>query len=538
MLRGAPVVYDRGEHIPDLLVEEIRARGLLDPAAVPPSEWRIVPEVASLAVRRLFGVGPDSEPVSPRDTVLLRILGTADLHGDLLRRVPALMRTLDRLGAECGCPTLRFDAGDALQGGLLANATAGRASVAALDGLGYAAAVPGDRDFDWSADTLRRRLGESLRLWVAANLVDSTTGRRPDWLAPYGFVEGAGLRVAVIGYITPETKTVQPPERTRGLRFGSGELALHEVLAEVRRSRPDLTVLLAHERASCDGVVCDGELIRLAEQLEGSGVDLVLAGHSGQAVEARVAGIPVVGPDGGGTIAVVDVVRTAAGGRALRTRVDRVAEGEPDPSRPLPAALRSLERRADSLGQRRVAQLKRPLSRGDGHRPLGLLVAEARRNAARADLGLVRSDALAADLPAGPVTYARLAAVEPAAADLVVVALTGGQVRDLLEQAVAGGGAPRVHLAGATVRYDPRAGAGRRIKSITLAGRRKFRSEDSYTVATDDASAAGAGGLDALRGRRAERRGLLDVEAVAAYLRRLPQPVEIDGAPAFVPTRR
>ncbi|HUF34528.1 MAG TPA: 5'-nucleotidase C-terminal domain-containing protein, partial [Gemmatimonadales bacterium] len=524
MLRGAPVVYDRDENIADLLVEEIRSRRVLDPAGQAASEWRIVPEVAAMAVRRLFGVAPDPAPPSRRDTVLLRILGTADLHGDLLRQVPALERAMDSLGAVCDCPTLRVDAGDALQGGLLANATAGRASVAALDRLGYAAAVPGDRDFDWSSDTLRRRIADSGRLWVAANLFDSTTGRRPDWIAPYGLVEAAGLRIAVIGYITPDTKAAQPAERTRGLRFGTGRLVLHEVLAEVRAMRADLTLLLAHERAACDSMVCDGELIRLAEQLDGSGVDLVIAGHSGQIVDARVGGITVVAPDGGGSLAVVDVVRTVAGGRALRARVERIGAADAGASA---APLAPLERRADSLARRAVAQLKRPLGRENG---LGAMVAEARRNAARADLGLVRPASLAADLPAGPVTYARLAQVEPGAADLVVVRLSGAQLRDLLEQAVAGPAGPGAHLAGATVRFDPGGRPGRRIKSIALTGGRKFRPGETYSLATDDATAAGAGGLETLRGRPAERRGMIDVEAVAAYLRRLPQPVEIRGA--------
>jgi hypothetical protein len=393
------VVYDRGENISDLLVEEIRARGGLDPATVTPSGWRIGPAVAAVAVRRLFNVAPDPLPASPRDTVMLRILATADLHGDGPRLAPGLERTMDSLGSDCDCPTLRFDAGDALQGGLYANATTGRSSLLALDRLGYAAAVPGDRDFDWSADTLRRRMSESRRLWVAANLFDSTTGRRPDWVAPYGIVEEAGLRIAVIGYITPETKTVQPAARTRGLRFGAGELALHEVLAEVKRARPDLTILLAHERATCDSVVCDGELIELAGQLGGSGVDLVLAGHSMQVVDARVAGMPVMAPDGGGTLVVVDVIRTSAGGRELRARIERVGMLEPSPSSPL-------RREADS-GSSGVAQLAATAARG-GASAVGSLVAEARRNAARADFGLVRSAALAADLPAGAV-YARLA---------------------------------------------------------------------------------------------------------------------------------
>ena len=108
----------------------------------------------------------------------------------------------------------------------------------------------------------------------------------------------------------------------------------------------------------------------------------------------------------------------------------------------------------------------------------------------------------------------------------------------LLEQAVGQGERPPVHLAGVTVRYDPRARAGRRIKAIALTGERTLRPEETYTLVTDAETAAGAAGLSGLAARRAERLGVLDVEAVAGYLRRLAQPVEIESAPAFLSTRR
>jgi hypothetical protein len=69
-------------------------------------------------------------------------------------------------------------------------------------------------------------------------------------------------------------------------------------------------------------------------------------------------------------------------------------------------------------------------------------------------------------------------------------------------------------------------------------GSRKLRPRENYTLATDDSTAAGAGGFTMLVGRPLERVGLLDVEAAATYLRRLPQPVEIEASPAFQSTRR
>jgi hypothetical protein len=73
---------------------------------------------------------------------------------------------------------------------------------------------------------------------------------------------------------------------------------------------------------------------------------------------------------------------------------------------------------------------------------------------------------------------------------------------------------------------------------VTLVDGRKLKPRERYTLATDDSTAAGAGGLPMPPGLPVERVGLLDVEAVAAYLRRLPQPVEADATTAFQSTRR
>jgi 5'-nucleotidase len=185
-----------------------------------------------------------------------------------------------------------------------------------------------------------------------------------------------------------------------------------------------------------------------------------------------------------------------------------------------------------------VAQLKRPLARGGSQYPLGGVIAEARRNLARADLGLVRNVSIHADLPAGPVTMARLRAVEPGGSDLLRLTLTGAQVQDVMERALGGGEGPSVHLAGGRVRFDPRAPAGRRVKEITLVDGRKVKPRESYTLATDAVTAAGGGGFSVLAGVPVERVGLLDAAAVAAYLRRLPQPVDADASSAFQSTRR
>jgi 2',3'-cyclic-nucleotide 2'-phosphodiesterase (5'-nucleotidase family) len=533
MLRDAPVVYDKGERIPELLLDAVRARSPIDPAQYASADWRIVPEFADRAVRGLFGVPARPLPAAARDTVLLRVLATADLRGALLG-AGSLAATLDSLGDDCGCAQLRLDAGDAMQGTPLQDETQGRAGMELLGRLGYAAAALGDHDFDWDTETLRARMGESSYPWLAANVVDSATGVRPDWIAAYRMVEVAGMPVAVIGYISPDTKRMRPAVRTRGLGFGEGELALHDALSQVAARRPALTILLAHAGGQCDSLACTGEIVQLAEQLGGR-VNLIVAGNSARPLTTRVAGIPILAAGGGGrTVGVADLVKTPAGGLDFRVGVAPVDTTRVGGNAAFRAALERYGRRNDSLVTRTLAELKRPLVRAGGQYPLGALLAEARRNALRTDLGLIRTESIRADLPAGPVTYARLSAVEPSRNDLVRLTLTGAQLTELLEGTLSGPDGPTVHLAGAQVRYDPRAAAGKRVRGVVLQGGRKLRPRDEYTLATDEAT---AGGLSPLAGLPYEREGLLDVEAVAAFLRRLPQPVEASRAAAFVSTR-
>jgi len=547
MLRGAPVVYDKGENIRDLLVEEIRTRKTIDPSDFDTGEWRIVPEGPAAAVRELFQV-PRTFPVGARDTVLLRVLSTADLHGALLDRVgggaerrgggiAVVAGLMDSLEKECDCPTLRLDAGDAMHGSVTSNVTRGRAMVEVLNRMRIAAGAPGDHDFEWSVDTLRRRMSESRYPWLAANVFDAVTGKRPEWAVPYAMLEAGGLRIAVVGYITPETKSSIKPELTAGLRFGDGALAIHDVLAEVRAQRPDLTVVLAHAGGNCTGAVCTGEVVRLADAIESRTVDLIVAGHTHEIVNTKVAGVPIVQAGSeASAIAVADVVKTPAGGREVRTRVELVNPQRARPDPDVAAVVEAYTRRADSLVNRVVAAVKLPLARsGDQHR-LGAMIAEARRNVLRTDIGLVSNEDIRSDLAAGPVTYGQLFEVQPSQNRVVRVTVSGTRLREVLEHALQRG-RPTAHIAGLKVRYDPRRRPGSRVQSVELQ-RRKLRPEGRYTLAVDDFLATGGGGYSMLVGLPQEPGATLDVDVVIAYLRRLPQPVDVTARPGFISTRR
>ena len=547
MLRGAPVVYDKGEDIRDLLIAEIRSRGAIDPADYASRDWRFVPEASASAVRGLFRVPPRPLPPSPRDTVLLRVLATTDLHGSLLPKtdskglrtggLAALKGLMDSLDAECGCPVLRLDAGDQMQGTFLSNVTAGRSMIEALNHLDLTAAAIGNHEFDWSVDTLRRRMAESQYSWLAANVFDSASGRRPDWITPYRMVSAGDLKVAIVGYITAEAKEAIKAEWTAGLRFGEGVLPIGDVLAEVRALRPDVTIVLAHAGAECIGAVCTGEMIRFADAVESKTIDLIVAGHTHELVNTRIAGVPVVEAGvGGRALAVADLVKTAAGGREVRTRLEPVTPDSIRQDSVVAALVERYRLSAESATKRVVASIKLPLSRTGSQYPLGRMIAEARRNVLRADVGLVGNGGIRGDLPAGAVTYGQLYEVQPFQNTLVRLTLTGRQLRQILEHALGGRDSPSAHIAGAVVRYDPRRAPGQRVREVTVQGRR-LRHDAGYTLAVDDFLAGGGDGYNMLIGLPAEPGGILDVDGLITYLRRLPQPVAVTVRPGFVSTR-
>ncbi|HKH82296.1 MAG TPA: 5'-nucleotidase C-terminal domain-containing protein [Gemmatimonadales bacterium] len=549
MLRGAQVVYDKSENIRDLLVQEIRVRKTIAPSDYASRDWRLVPEAAASAVRNLFKMPRAPLPQSPRDTILLRILATTDLHGALLPHLrehsagvfsggaAELSSTMDTLAAECRCPTLRLDAGDAMHGTVASNVTRGRAMVEVLNRLGTVATALADHDLEWSLDTLRRRMSEARFTWLAANVFDSVTGKRPDWIVPYRMFAVGGLTVAVVGYISADTKTAIKGELTRGLRFGEGALTIHDVLTEVRAQKPDVTVLLAHAGATCVNAACTGEVIRLAEAVEGRTVDLILAGHTHEAVNTRVAGIAIVQAGSEGTsLALADIVKTSGGGREVRTRIEPVSPDQVAPDQRMAALVESYRKRTDSIASRVVASIKLPLTRAGSQHRLGAMIAEARRNVLRADVGLVGNASIRADLLAGPVTYGQLFEIQPSQANLVKVTVTGAQLREVLEHALGENGIPSAHVSGVSVRYDPRRRAGRRIQSVELQRGQKLQSGRTYTLAVDDLLASGGGGYLMLSGLPSEPGGG-DLDGLVAYLRRLPQPVEVSVPIGFQSTR-
>lgn len=482
----------------------------------------------------------------PADSVLLRVLTLNDFHGALEPRgypwsngrpiggIAAVKGMMDSLAAQCRCPSIRLDAGDQLQGTLASNLVAGRSTVEALNLLGLSAAAIGNHELDWGVDTLVARIGEARYPWLAANLIDSVTGRRPGWAKPYVIVTAGPYRIGVVGYLTPGTKTIVLERHVRGLLFPGGRAAMADALAEVKAARPDFTMLVAHDGAFCDSTACNGDVIDLARQTDSTEFDLIVAGHTHTLINTVVNGIPIVSARANGTaVGIADLMLLPDGTRRWRVRVESVYADAVSPDSAGTALVERYRPLIDRLSREVVVTLRDSLLGGRGEFPLGNLIADAQRGAAPADVGLMNNGGIRRALLPGPVTYSDLFELQPFGNNIVRLSIPGRELKQVLEHSLRAG-APDAHVSGVKVRYDPSRPEGDQIVEIRKLDGTRIEPQRMYVLALTDFLAGGGGGFAMLRKYRQIRTGKTDLEAMIAWLKRLPQPVRAPAGKRWI----
>ena len=482
----------------------------------------------------------------PADSILLRVLTINDFHGALETRgyswskgrpiggIAAVKGMMDSLAAECRCPSIRLDAGDQLQGTLASNLVAGRSSVEAMNLLGLTAAAIGNHELDWGVDTLVARIGEAKYPWLAANIIDSATGKRVAWSKASAIVTAGRYRIGVIGYILPSTKTIVMDRFVRGLRFPGGMASMANAVADVKAAKPDFTMLVAHEGAFCDSLSCTGEIIDLARQTDSTVFDLIVAGHTHTLINTVVNGIPIVSARSSGTaVGIADLVLGPGGTRRWRVRVESVYS---DAIRPDSAGVALVERYRpliDRLAKQVVARLRDTLLAERGEYPLGNLIADAQRGAAPADVGLMNNGGIRRALLPGPITYADLFELQPFGNNIVRLSIPGRELKRVLEHSLLGG-APNAHVSGLKVRYDRTRPVGDQVVEIKTLDGTRINPRRFYVLAVTDFLAGGGGGYDMLRQYRQTRTGKTDLEAMIAWLHRLRQPIRAPAGKRWI----
>lgn len=556
MLSGAPVVYDRNEEIRQLLVDEVKKRGTVNPWNYYTRNWRIEPASAIGTLYQQMRrdnredahaatTAPSAAPAvrATRPAPRLRIIATNDFHGALEPRPDAtgrlrggaayLATAIQRARADCvspACETLLLDGGDEFQGTPASNLAFGRPVVEVFNTLGYAAGAVGNHEFDWGQDTLRARMRDARYAILAAN-VRYADGRDVPWIRDDTLVTRGAIKIGVIGVATLLTPTTTRAANVADLRFLDPVPIVDSLARRLRVRGADFVVVVAHDGAFCDrdgATNCKGEIVDFARGLH-EPIDAIVSGHTHSLVDTDVNGIPIVQARSSGTaLGVIDL-----GPEGSRHAVRDVL---PD-SLPADSVVASQVWRAVAsvapIVERPVATIAGSLVREGVQYPLGNLIADAMRAEGKGDVAVMNNGGIRANLRDGPATYGSLFEVQPFANMLYRFTLSGAALRSYLEKLVAK--RLNVHLSGAVVTYDSTAAAGARIRSVRLADGADLKPDGVYTLVLNDFLATGGEGLGlGTAARRTEVLPIVDLDALVSYLRSRPQPVRAPTDARFV----
>ncbi len=376
--------------------------------------------------------------------------------------------------------------------------------------------------------------------FLAANVIEDATGK--PLFPAYGVKEFDGVKIAFIGLTLRDTPEIVRPGGTRGTHFLDEVQTVNALVPEIRRQGIEAIVVLIHEGGSQTGGTNDctdfrGSIKSIVERFDPA-IQVVVSAHTHRFYVCDLAGkLTTSAGSFGALLTDIDLTLDRASGKVVAKRARNLlvdAEGPKDPR--FTPLLDLYTRLSAPLESRVVGKVSRPLVRRErsaAESELGNFIADAQLfGAAAADKGgaqiafnnqtsLRGAITAAAD---GSVSYGTLFKVQPFQNDLVVMTLTGAQLKKVLEHQLGLAGPPtdRTLLdvsAGFSFTYDAAKPAGERVlaDSMSLNGK-MIDPAGKYRVVVNSFLAGGSEGHSTFAEGAERVVSVLDLDAVVSYL--------------------
>lgn len=383
--------------------------------------------------------------------------------------------------------------------------------------------------------------------YICANVLDAHNGE--PLLPPYVIKRVRGLPIGFVGAVLKETPSIVTPAGVAGLRFVDEADAINRYVTELKARGVAAIVVLIHQGArqtSYSGPtvpapqVLQGAIADIVTRLD-SEVDVVVTGHAHGFTNALVqnaGGKPILVTQAfsaGTAYADIDLAIDPAS-RDIVEKSARIVTtwGDSGPGLTPHAPVERLVAQADAvvapLVNRIVAVAGSAITRREtsaGESALGNLIADAQRAAMDSDFAFMNPGGIRADIDVGEITWGELFAVQPFSNDLVRMELSGAQIIALLEQQWAGQPFARIlKVSGLSYVWDNARPIGSRIVAAQDAAGRPIDPALRYRVTVNSFLASGGDNFSILTEGTQRVVGPVDLDALTAYLERLPQPVD------------
>ena len=240
------------------------------------------------------GLASSEEPEPSGNRTVIRVFETTDVHGYLMDtssgdestfqyRMASIAQAVNSARtSEDYDDVLLLNGGNNYEGTPVSNLLKGSAVRAAMDAMGYDAVTIGNHEFDWGIDTLHCDPDGTVGAYevgsfsgdpqipvLAYNLYYAGTQDRVNFARDYVIAEKAGLRIALIGYISDFSSQVMAA-RIAPYSIDADMDALRAKIREINEAeQPDVTVLVAF-----------GSAASIAASVEPDQVQLVTGGHN------------------------------------------------------------------------------------------------------------------------------------------------------------------------------------------------------------------------------------------------------------------
>jgi 2',3'-cyclic-nucleotide 2'-phosphodiesterase (5'-nucleotidase family) len=490
----------------------------------------------------LTGVILTGEEYPAKDFLKVVTIFTNDIHGGIDRSEASFINpdfppTLGggavagryimqkrREAEQNGWGFLLIDAGDFYQGTPMGTLSEGEAVIEYMNTVGYDVLTIGNHDFDNGWKNLKKLSEQAHFPFLASNLYRKSTGELAEFVKPYIIKEIQGVKIGIIGATISSTPSMSYPEHVEDLDFRTEIEGINRYLPEVKAQGANTIIFLTHAWLAYDPE--EGYKEMLAKMAQGETTSEY--GSSAQAIAHRVPGIDIMfsghlhrgfykpwedplnhtlifqnyanGSNLGHVNFYIHRQTGTLAGYDFETddgMIFTLFEDDflPDTSiaRLIDYWVKKAEAGFDEVIGLTTGQVARS---GSGESPMGNLMADAMLASTKADIAFSNHGGVRADLPAGQITPRHVFAVMPFGNRVVVMKVTGGFLKDLVEDRVSGTSRGMV-VGGAEIVIDRSKPDGSRVVKFNIGGQ-PIDPNREYNLAVSDYLAEGNSGYERL----------------------------------------
>jgi len=383
-------------------------------------------------------------------------------------------------------PYLLLDAGDIFMGTPEGALAKGGFIVKLMNDLKYEAAAAGNHEFDYGIEHFRALAGKANFPFLCCSLTNRDGSEIP-FIKPYEIFDVGGHSIGVTAVIEEDLHKVLAGDTATGFSVSYASSSVQRVADELA-DKCDIVVVLS-------GLGLDGDK-ELASRI--TGVDIIAGGETHIALKKAlmINGIMVCEP--GWALRYAGKIKMRVGKRGLvraEWKLAQLLSSKYPEGNFVSQRIGEYENEDYKRVNIPVGSASMWIQRYSGGpvNPMGNLIADAMRMAAGSDFAFQNEYGIRDEIAPGTVRIRDLVTVSPFGNTIVTMKLTGGELRELLEQS-----ATRekglLQISGLKMIFNSELPKGRKLLNVIVKDA-EIDPEKEYTLATNSFLAGGGDGF-------------------------------------------